>query len=204
MWWRETAGDLAARAVVGALFVLLSANLLTDFLKTGHITGMLVLVSEALIVVLTIVRRRARITDRSVAAAATTALSIAGPPLLRAGQVPGLLSDEVTATVSVIGLILVISAKMTLGRSFGIVPANRGVVARGPYRLMRHPIYAGYLICHAAFLVAHPTPLNLTLIVVADSALIVRALIEERVLSADAEYQAYCRRVEWHLVPGLF
>ena len=38
----------------------------------------------------------------------------------------------------------------------------------------------------------------------ADSALIVRALIEERVLVRDVQYQAYCRRVSWHLVPGLF
>jgi len=201
---RETAGDLAARAIVGALFVLLSINLLADFLRTGHITGMLMLVSEALIVVLTIVRRRARVTDRSVAATVTTALSLAGPPLLRAGGVPGLLPDQATAAISAVGLILVISSKITLGRSFGIVPANRGVVARGPYRMMRHPIYAGYLICHAAFLLAHPTPLNLALALFADSALIVRALMEERVLSADVEYQAYCRRVEWHLVPGVF
>ena len=201
---RETAGDLAARTIVGALFAMLSANLLADFLRTGHITGMLLLVSEGLILVLTIVRRRARTTDRSIAAAVTTALSIAGPPLLRAGDAPGLLSDDLTAIVSAVGLILVIGAKITLGRSFGIVPANRGVVARGPYRLMRHPIYAGYLICHVAFVVAHPTALNVALVLVSDAALIVRALLEERVLSADVEYQAYCRRVEWHLVPGVF
>jgi protein-S-isoprenylcysteine O-methyltransferase Ste14 len=201
---RETAGDLAARTIVGALFAMLSANLLADFLRTGHLTGMLLLVSEGLILVLTIVRRRAHTTDRSIAATVTTALSIAGPPLLRAGNAPGLLSDDLTAIVSAVGLILVIGAKITLGRSFGIVPANRGVVARGPYRLMRHPIYAGYLICHAAFVVAHPTALNVALVLVSDAALIVRALLEERVLSADVEYQAYCRRVEWHLVPGVF
>ena len=37
-----------------------------------------------------------------------------------------------------------------------------------------------------------------------DGALILRALIEERVLVRDVQYQAYCRRVGWHLVPGLF
>ena len=30
------------------------------------------------------------------------------------------------------------------------------------------------------------------------------ALIEERVLSTDVKYQSYCRRVGWHLVPGVF
>src|SRR5262245_49535772 len=200
----ESTRDLAARALVGGLFALLSINLLADFMRIGRITGLLLLVSEALIVILTVIRRRARIIDRSTAAAVTTTLSIVGPPLLRAGDTPGLLPDSVTAVVSAIGLILVIGGKMTLGRSFGIAPANRGVVARGPYAFVRHPIYSGYLITHVAFLVAEPTVLNLFVVAIADTALIARALLEERVLSMDAEYQSYCQRVSWHLVPGLF
>jgi protein-S-isoprenylcysteine O-methyltransferase Ste14 len=201
---RETTRDLAARTIVGALFVLLSINLLANFMRTGHITGLLLLVSESLIVVLTVIRRRAQLIDRSSAAAITTTLSVFGPPLLRAGQVPGLLPDVVTAIVSAIGLLIVIGGKITLGRSFGIVPANRGVVARGPYLLVRHPIYLGYLITHVAFLIAEPSPFNIAIVIIADTALIVRALIEERVLSHDAEYQTYCQRVAWHLVPGVF
>ena len=201
---REATRDFAARALVGGLFALLSVNLLADFMRTGHITGLLLLVSEALIVILTVVRRRARAIDRSTAAAVATMLSIAGPPLLRTSQTPGLLPDMATAIASAIGLLLVIGGKMTLGRSFGIAPANRGVVARGPYTIVRHPIYAGYLITHVAFLVAQPTPLNLAIVVIADTALIARALIEERVLSLDVEYRTYCQRVAWHLVPGVF
>jgi len=52
----------------------------------------------------------------------------------------------VTALLSAIGLVLVVLGKMTLGRSFGVVPANRGVVVRGPYALVRHPIYTGLLV----------------------------------------------------------
>jgi len=201
---REASRDLAARGLVGALFALLSINLLADFMRTGHITGLLLLVSEALIVILTVIRRRAQVIDRSTAAAVATTLSIVGPPLLRAGQTPGLLPDMVTAIVSAVGLLLVIGGKMTLGRSFGIAPANRGVVARGPYTFVRHPIYTGYLITHVAFLVAQPTPLNLAIVAIADTALIARALIEERVLSTDVAYRTYCQRVAWHLVPGVF
>jgi protein-S-isoprenylcysteine O-methyltransferase Ste14 len=202
--FRETTRDLAARTLVGALFVLLSINLLANFMRTGHITGLLLLVSESLIVVLTVIRRRAQIVDRSSAAAITTTLSVVGPPLLRAGQVDGLAPDVVTAIVSAIGLLIVIGGKITLGRSFGIVPANRGVVTRGPYLLVRHPIYLGYLLTHVAFVIAQPTPLNIAIVLIADTALILRALIEERVLSHDAEYQTYCQRVAWHLVPGVF
>jgi protein-S-isoprenylcysteine O-methyltransferase Ste14 len=195
--------DLAARVAVGILFVLLSKNLLTDFLETHRITGLLLLVSESLVVVLTIVRRRAAVVDRSLAAGTVTLVSVVGPFLLRTNNA-GLVADQVTAAVSCAGLCLVIAGKLALGRSFGIVPANRGVVAQGPYLFMRHPIYAGYIVTHAAFLVAHPGLLNVAIGVCADVALILRALREERLLEGDERYRTYCSRVEWHLVPGLF
>jgi protein-S-isoprenylcysteine O-methyltransferase Ste14 len=197
--------DLVARAAVGALFTLLSFNLFAEYMRTGHVTGLLLLVGESLVVVLTIARRRAITVDRSVAAAVMTTVSLAGPALMRATSAPASLAgDHVTALVSGVGLVLVVLGKMALGRSFGVVPANRGVVVRGPYTFVRHPIYAGYLITHVSFLVAHPAPWNLTVLLLADSALIVRALMEERVLRADASYRQYCQRVGWHLVPGVF
>ena len=196
--------DLLARASVGVLFVLLSVNLLADFMRTRHLTGLLLLASEAMVVVLTIFRRRADGVDRTTVARVATVVSMVGPPLLRASDGFSLVSDHVSAAVSVVGLCLVIAGKLTLGRSFGIVPANRGVVAAGPYLLVRHPIYAGYLISHLAFLAAHPTPANIAIVICADTALVGRALLEERMLVRDAIYRAYCARVPWHLVPGVF
>ena len=196
--------DLASRAMIVILFTLLSINLLGDFMRTGHVTGLLLLASESLVVVLTVVRRPARLVDRSFNAALMTVVSLAGPPLLRAHSDAGLTPDVVTAMVSAVGLGLVVLGKIALGRSFGVVPANRGVVVGGPYSFVRHPIYTGYLITHVAFLVANPAPWNAAVILIADAALVLRALMEERVLSADAEYQGYCQRVGWHLVPGVF
>jgi protein-S-isoprenylcysteine O-methyltransferase Ste14 len=197
--------DLVARATVVVLFSMLSINLFAEYLRTGHITGLLLLVGESLVVILTMVRRRAITVDRSAAAAIMTTVSLVGPVLMRATSAPAsLMSDQMTALLSAIGLLLVVLGKMTLGRSFGVVPANRGVVVRGPYALVRHPIYTGYLITHAAFLLAHPAPWNLSIVLVADTALVLRALMEERVLSSDASYRQYCQRVGWHLVPGVF
>jgi protein-S-isoprenylcysteine O-methyltransferase Ste14 len=201
---RDMWTDLLARVVIGALFTMLSVNIFADYVRTGHLTGLLLLAGESLVVVLTIVRRRARIVDRSAAAAVMTSLSLAGPFLLGVGGGSPLAADAVTAAVSAFGLAVVVVAKMALGRSFGLAPANRGVVVRGPYTLVRHPIYTGYLVTHIGFLIAHPTAQNVAVILIADTALIVRALMEERVLSADTLYQQYCRRVGWHLVPGVF
>lgn len=201
---RDVLTDLMARVFVGALFVFLSINLLNDFLRTGRLTGLMFLVSEALVVVLTIVRRRAQVVDRSRTTALVTALSFVGPPLMRAGAAPALVPDWATALVSIVGVAIVIAGKLTIGRSFGIVPANRGVVARGPYNVVRHPIYAGYLLTHAATLAAYPSLWNVMSVVAGDIALVLRALAEERVLSSDREYQVYCGRVAWHLVPGVY
>jgi protein-S-isoprenylcysteine O-methyltransferase Ste14 len=55
-----------------------------------------------------------------------------------------------------------------------------------------------------AFYLAHPSAWNALLVVTADTALVLRALVEERVLDGDASYRAYCQRVGWHFVPGLF
>lgn len=201
---RDRLTDLAARLLVGTLFVLLSMNLLADFNRTHHLTGLLLLVSEALVVVLTIFRRRAQVVDRTLSAAVITAVSLVGPPLLRAGGAEPWLPDLVTASLSAFGLCFVIAGKMVLGRSFGLIPANRGVVAQGPYGLMRHPIYAGYLLTHLGFIAAHPTLTNAAILLVSDTALVVRALREERILCQDEQYRAYCARVGWHLVPGVY
>ena len=196
--------DFAARATVVLLFALLSINLLQEFLRTGHVTGLLLLASESLVVVLTVVRRRAAVVDSSATAATVTGVSVAGPWMLRAADVVALVPDHVTSLISGIGLVIVVASKMALGRSFGLVPANRGIVVRGPYGLVRHPIYLGYLISHVAFFLAQPTLWNATVILIGDGTLIARALMEERVLSRDAAYASYCRRVSWHLVPGVF
>src|SRR5437867_10542455 len=198
------AGDLFARATLVALYLLLTRNLLADFLKTGHFTGLLLLVSEFLVIVFTLVRRKAIAVDRSLFSRVTTAVSVIGPPLVRAIGGPAWLPDPITTLASAIGLSIVIAGKFTLGRSFGIVQANRGIVVAGVYKIVRHPIYAGYLLTHIAFALAHPALRNIIVLVVGDAALIVRALREERALSADADYRNYCQRVSWHLIPGIF
>jgi protein-S-isoprenylcysteine O-methyltransferase Ste14 len=196
--------ELLARATICALFTLLSVNILIGFLKTGRVTGLLLLASEFLVVALTFARRPAALVDRSAGATIVTFVSTVGPLLLRASDETGVLPDGATAALTALGLIVVVVGKMTLGRSFGLVPANRGVVIAGPYAFVRHPIYTGYLVTHVAFLLAHPRVWNIALVVIADTALIVRALVEERVLDHDAGYRAYCQRVGWHFVPGLF
>ena len=152
--------DLCARALVCALFTMLSIRLLADFMRTGRVTGLLLLASESLVVVLTLLRRRAQFVDRSAVAAAVTIISIAAIPLLRPVSALSPVADTVTAIISALGLALVVVGKITLGRSFGLVPANRGVVVFFFNDTAPTEIYTGYLVTHVAFVVAHPSPWN--------------------------------------------
>ncbi len=154
-------------------------------------------------VVLTVVRRPAAVVDRALVTRIVSGISIVGVYFIRPmGE--ALLPDVVTACISGAGLLVIITGKLTLGRSFGLLPANRGIVCRGIYTVVRHPIYAGYLVTHAAFLLAHPTAWNIALLVASDLALLVRAVYEERTLALDAGYADYMSRVRWRVIPGAF
>ncbi|MDQ3349599.1 MAG: DUF1295 domain-containing protein [Acidobacteriota bacterium] len=196
--------DIAARAGVIVLFSLMAARFGADFLSTGRITGLLLLVSELLVVVMTVRRRSAASMDRSVRARVLTLVSMMGPLMARPAQVATIIPGGLTVAVSIVGLAVVIAGKMSLGRSFGLIPANRGVVSSGLYRLVRHPIYMGYLVTHAAFVAANPSAWNIAILVAADVALLARAVCEEAVLGTDPKYRAYQQTVRWRVCPGLF
>ena len=43
-------------------------------------------------------------------------------------------------------------ARVSLGRSIGYVPADRGIITSGPYEFVRHPIYSGLFVTLFAFM----------------------------------------------------
>ena len=200
----ERLTDIAARAIVIVLFSMMAIRFGADFLSTGRVTGLLLLVSELLVVMLTVMRRSAATVDRSMRARLLTTLSMLGPPLLQPAHVAALVPQSLTIAASIVGLTIVIAGKITLGRSFGLMPANRGVVSSGVYRIVRHPIYLGYLVTHVAFLAATPSAWNIAALLAADSALLARAVCEEKTLSRDERYRAYQQAVRWRVCPGLF
>ena len=108
------------------------------------------------------------------------------------------------AMVLLIGFALQVSAKLVLRRSFGIVPANRGVKAGGPYRFVRHPMYLGYVTVHVGFLLAAPNGWNLLVYGGSFAVQVFRILAEERLLGADPAYAAYRAQSRWRLLPGVF
>jgi len=196
--------DSAARMIIVVLFSFMAVRIGAHFLETGRLTGLLLLASEALVVVLTAFRRAPMVVDRSVRARMLTTLAMMGPPLVAPARVTPLMGDMMSAAICAVGLLVVIGGKLSLGRSFGLIPANRGIVSTGLYRVVRHPIYLGYLITHVAFLAANPTVWNMVLLVGADLAQFARAVCEEGTLAKDPAYREYQTRVRWRIVPGIF
>ena len=195
-------GELAAKISILTLFSGMAMRLAQNAAETGHVTGILMLASEALVVALTLVRRTAGVVDRSWRARLLTTLSMVGPPLVQPDA--SFAPETLAVVISSIGLMIVVGGKLSLGRSFGLTPANRGVVSTGLYRFLRHPIYLGYLVTHLGFIIANPADWNLFILVVADGALMARAVCEERTLAQDPAYRAYMTRARWRVVPGVF
>src|SRR5580765_1425562 len=80
---RERASEFVARVFISALFVLLASKIGAEFATTGHLTGLLLLVSELLVVVLTVVRRPAAVVDRTLVTRMVSGISIVGVYFIR-------------------------------------------------------------------------------------------------------------------------
>jgi protein-S-isoprenylcysteine O-methyltransferase Ste14 len=108
------------------------------------------------------------------------------------------------AILQVAGLSLMLVGWLYLGRHFGILPANRGLVVRGPFRIIRHPVYAAWLLTAFGTSMAAPGVRNFALVALTIPFMVWRIALEEALLDRDPQYLAYRQRVRWRLAPGMF
>ncbi|HEY1217244.1 MAG TPA: isoprenylcysteine carboxylmethyltransferase family protein [Bryobacteraceae bacterium] len=115
-----------------------------------------------------------------------------------------LVPELCAAGIQITGVVIQISAKLSLRRSFGLLPANRGVVVFGPYRLVRHPMYLGYFVTDVGFLVANFGLQNVFVVLTQWAVQVLRIMREERLLSKDDTYRQYMNRVRYRLIACVF
>ena len=164
----------------------------------------LLLVAETSVMIFVLIRRpteaiSVRPGDWLMAATATAA-----PLLILPGPNPWPMLAPLGITLVLAGNLFQIWAKLSLRRSFGVAPANRGIKVGGPYRFVRHPMYAGYFATHVGIIVLMPSLLNLAIYVLSWWSQIIRLLAEERLLNADPAYRAFSETTRWRLLPGVF
>ena len=201
-WLTPARLDRFEQVTIVILWLLLAQRVFTS----TNPFAPLIMVAETAVVLFVLIRRPTdkislKLGDWLLAITATYA-----PLLIQPADTPAALHLLVPLGLglAVVGNVVQIAAKMFLRRSFGIAPANRGIKTDGMYRIVRHPMYAGYLLVHVGILILMPTMLNLVIYAIGWWAQILRLLAEERLLSEDPAYQALMEQTRWRLIPGLF
>ena len=120
-----------------------------------------------------------------------------------AGQGASVISPIVGNGLAIVSLIILVYALLSLGRNIGFIPAQRKVVTKGAYGIVRHPIYTGTFVSLLALVLRSYSVLNLTTAVVLIALLMIRGVVEERFLRDDADYAAYLKEVRWRWFPGI-
>ena len=133
-------------------------------------------------------------------------LSATLPLALAVPENPGFISG-LLMIFSMAGLFMNIWSMITLGLSFGIAPADRGLVVRGPYEYVRHPMYFGE-IYSLGFLILAALPLgpiliihNVLTFIAFLASIVLRIQLEEEKIS---NYEDYANRIPWRLIPEVW
>jgi protein-S-isoprenylcysteine O-methyltransferase Ste14 len=117
--------------------------------------------------------------------------------------VPSRPMTDVGVVVSWAGVGVMLWCVAALGQNFAVFPQRRSIVAHGPYRFVRHPMYLGYLLQDLGAWVVAGTLATAALWIVLCALFLVRARFEERCLRGDPTYVTYAQRVRYRLVPGV-
>jgi protein-S-isoprenylcysteine O-methyltransferase Ste14 len=173
------------------------------FLRTGRLVVLVFMIQQAWVAVVLLIRRAAHTTSRRpldwIAAYAGWFTSF----LVRPGGYQLTAGVPVGFWIQIVGLLLWAWALSRLARSFGVVPADRGLVTAGPYGVVRHPLYSAYIVGGLGYLIQSLSVWNVGIDLIAVGWQLVRIRAEERHLAGRA-YEAYRARVPWRLCPGVW
>jgi protein-S-isoprenylcysteine O-methyltransferase Ste14 len=109
--------------------------------------------------------------------------------------------SPLTDGLAVLSLVVLLWARISLGKNIGFVPAQREIVTSGAYRHLRHPIYTGLFIAMAGVALRSYTPRNVALLTTGALLLMIKSVVEEQFLSADPQYAAYLQQVRKRWIP---
>jgi len=195
---REAAVNLALALLFGS-FAWIH---LRSFAIHPRPSVLLLVVMESLAALLFVFRQPAQRTSFSGWSWLTTIGGTFAPFLLRpTGAAADLAVGQI---IQATGAGMAVVALASLNRSFGLLPALRGVQQEGAYRVVRHPLYAAYTIQNLGYLGSNLSAWNFAIVLVALGFQVLRVMNEERLLSSAPGYRAYMLRTRWRLLPFLF
>jgi protein-S-isoprenylcysteine O-methyltransferase Ste14 len=161
-------------------------------------------IENSLLLVLFLTRRRSAETSARPADWAVAAVASWLPLAYLAQGGVAVTQAYLGTAIQLVGLGMAVAAFGFLGRSIGIVAADRGLKTGGIYRVVRHPAYAAHVTTGAGFLIANPHWINATIWATAFACQIARIHAEERLLRRRTQYAVYADAVRWRLLPGVY
>lgn len=121
------------------------------------------------------------------------------------GEPAALVAAGVVLFVAGVAVVFAVFAANTYTSSIIEVDAGQHVVATGPYRRLRHPMYAGTLLMGLATPLVLGSYASALLLPPGWALLVARILAEERFLSRELPgYEAYMARTRSRLLPGIW
>ncbi len=189
--------------VLGAVVVLLFARAtIRSYLNTHRVIGAVFIVQQVFVAAAFVARRFPNsVSRRPLDWAAALGGSFGGFLLRPTGSQP---AYAVGLILQILGLAAWTLSFFALGRSFGLVAADRGLVMRGPYAVVRHPLYTSYMVTQLGYLLQSVSAWNVAVLSFTWTCQIARAVAEERLLAEVPPYAEYRSRVRWRLMPGVW
>jgi protein-S-isoprenylcysteine O-methyltransferase Ste14 len=141
--------------------------------------------------------RDGRLVARAAGLVGTTMLLVVGAfpdPVLFTP--PAALRDAATP-LAIVAFSIAVTGLLYLRRSLSIIPEARRLVTGGPYRLIRHPLYAAEMLAAFALLISRPALWSVLAMIPFIAVLLLRASFEERLLGRTfPAYSAYVLRTK--------
>ena len=195
-------GAAISNLLLAILFIGFAYAHFQRFLVQPRLSLLLIVAVEGLVAVILVIRRDPENTQHGWKTWGATSIGTFAPMLLRPIDAPTDLLVGQILQVAAIGL--QIGAVLSLNRSFGLLPAHRGVKSGGLYRWVRHPLYSAYLLAHVGYLASNMSWANVLVVVTGTAFQVVRILQEERLLLQYPDYARYSGTTRWRLVPAIW
>ncbi len=209
---RSLVGHYLMNVAVGSLWVFFTLTTVRLVLRASEFNlqtwvYFALLLRNGSLMILFLIRRPANASSVQIKEWLVAALGTAAPCFFIRGTAYPVISWYLCCIIYLIMALagtLSVFAVLSLGRSFGIVPANRGIKTRGLYAFVRHPIYACYLLFDMSFIMLNLSWHNLLILNISCLTVYLRALYEEKFLRQDASYQKYAQKTPYMFFPRIF